>query len=297
MSNRAKLNRLRAAKNEYTNNKEMVLLKWGKKTRSRILTMYIKSMVEYTDDIELEATYDFIHFKMQNDGYSEKEFIEYLEQNKNILEVNSERLATILSMFKSKEEADKVFYKFPRILTRKIPLNKFFTAIQELNSEFEYEEIDEATKTEQRKEDKRTAPIDQMEVTYKFIIDKFLNDGFSEEQAHEFINQNLKLLSIPTSKIMSELAVLSIASLDDKVFYENTDLITNMPSTSRVYGAVKSLTDKCSVDDIREYLEKPIIETIEYDRKLTKERLTLIYHSYKRNFEKQIKEREQSQTL
>ncbi|UKI58070.1 MAG: hypothetical protein L6V81_01000 [Clostridium sp.] len=55
---------------------------------------------------------------------------------------------------------------------------------------------------------------------------------------------------------MSELAVLSIASLDDKVFYENTDLITNMPSTSRVYGAVKSLTDKCSVDDIREYLEK-----------------------------------------
>ena len=162
-------------------NREKMFYKWGEKTKSKIIVLYVRSHIRDIDDKEMEATYDFIHFKMQNDGYSEESIIRYIEHFKDLLEVNSERLATILSMFKTKEAADRVFYNYPRILTRKIPLNKFFTVIQELDNEFGFVEIDKATSSELRKEDKKTAPIDQMEATYKFIIDKFLNDLQEEE--------------------------------------------------------------------------------------------------------------------
>lgn len=278
-------------------NREKIFHKWGEKTKSKIIVLYVRSHIRDIGDKEMEATYDFIHFKMQNDGYSEESIIRYIEHFKDLLEVNSERLATILSMFKTKEAADRVFYNYPRILTRKIPLNKFFTVIQELDNEFGFVEIDKATSSELRKEDKKTAPIDQMEATYKFIVDKFLNDKFSKEQAREFIDQNLDLLQVPTSKIMSELAILSLVSLEDKVFYENTDLITSKPPITRIYGAIKSSSSKVSVDTIRKHLEKPANKTVSYDGELTREKLSLIYYAYKRNFEKQVKEREEKRTL
>ena len=89
-------------------NREKIFHKWGEKTKSKIIVLYVRSHIRDIGDKEMEATYDFIHFKMQNDGYSEESIIRYIEHFKDLLEVNSERLATILSMFKTKEAADRV---------------------------------------------------------------------------------------------------------------------------------------------------------------------------------------------
>lgn len=287
---------------EIENDVEKVSYKWGAKTKSNIIIRYVKTHMGEIPENEIEETYDYIHSKMQNDGYSEKEIIRFIEHNKELLDVNKERLSSMLGMFSSKEQADKVFYEYPKILERKVPLGEFYLMIQGLDEEFGYSEINKAIRIDYDSEiDLNTGVTKkQMEKTYNFIIQKFLNDGFSEAQAREFVLANPKLLEVPKHKLISELAILKIASLDDKVFYENPDLISSMPSLSRIYGAIKyeeSRTSTRDVNDIRIYLSMSSKKQKMYDNMLTKNKLNIYYTNYKTEFDKKTKEREQSQTL
>lgn len=279
--------------------REKILTKWGTKTGSVPLMKYVFSHAYYSSDEKIEKTYDYIYSKMENDGYSKDEIKRFLEKNKDILDVEEERLKNIFGMFKSKEQADLVFYNCPRVFTRKIPLNKFYTSIRELDDEFTVGKFDMKAKSESKPNDTKTVSKEQLDETYTFIVNKFLNDGFSEEQARKFIDENLDLLMVPTKKIMCELSVLSIVSLDDKVFYENTDLISSMPPITRVYGAVKSSQNRSiqCVADIRRHLAKKPSETTKYDGALTKEKLLLFYQNYKNRFDKKVKSREENRVL
>ena len=285
---------------EIENDIEKVSYKWGAKTKSNIIIRYVKTHMGETPEKDMEATYDYIHDKMVKDGSNEQEIREFVERNKDILAVSCDRLDMILNMFENQEQSDRVFYNYTRLLTRKIPLSRFYSAIKSLDEEFGYTQIETATRTENVKPmtRKETASKETMEETYQFVLDKFMIDGFNEEEARKFINENIEILQLPKSRIMSELAILSIASLQDKAFYEHTDLITSMPPLSRIYGAIHSrLGKRIYIADIKKYLKKSPAETVTYDGELTKEKLILFYQSYKNKFEILVNEEHQKRVL
>lgn len=77
-----------------------------------------------------------------------------------------------------------------------------------------------------------------------FVIKKFLSDGFSEEEAYQYLSDNRGLFLNSYNHILGSLSLYLSASLDNKVFYEYPDLLSNYYSNAQLYNAIMTLKNK-----------------------------------------------------
>lgn len=119
----------------------------------------------------------------------------------------------------------------------------------------------------------------QVEETIQFIVDMFKAKGFTEEEAYKYMNANKRLITMSRSRLGSVLAMLSIANLSDKAFFEEPEFLQNRSKIARIYDAAKTVkaSGDISLDAIRSILNN---EEKEVEYVLTKDRLNFLYSSY-----------------
>ena len=126
----------------------------------------------------------------------------------------------------------------------------------------------------------------------------FAANGFNEQQAIEYINQNKYIFEVGYARLLAMLSVLSIAKLDNKAVFENpVYLINEKHNISRMYDAIKKVKAEgreVTIPEIKA-IEKEIKDSIEYP--LKKERLVLYQRLYLASLDKQIQELENQRVM
>ena len=126
----------------------------------------------------------------------------------------------------------------------------------------------------------------------------FAANGFNEQQAIEYINQNKYIFEVGYARLLAMLSVLSIAKLDNKAVFENpVYLINEKHNISRMYDAIKKVKAEgreVTIPEIKA-IEKEIKDSIEYP--LKKERLILYQRLYLASLDKQIQELENQRVM
>lgn len=126
----------------------------------------------------------------------------------------------------------------------------------------------------------------------------FVANGFNEQQAIEYINQNKYIFEVGYARLLAMLSVLSIAKLDNKAVFENpVYLINEKHNISRMYDAIKKVKAEgreVTIPEIKA-IEKEIKDSIEYP--LKKERLVLYQRLYLASLDKQIQELENQRVM
>lgn len=140
--------------------------------------------------------------------------------------------------------------------------------------------------------------IESARKTIALVKKIFVANGFTEEQAVEYINQNKYIFEVGYAKLVSMLSILSIAKLDNKAVFENpVYLINEQHNIARMYNAIKKVKAEgreVTIPEIKE-IEKDKKESIEYP--LKKDRLALYQKSYLATLERQIKELENQRVM
>ena len=143
-----------------------------------------------------------------------------------------------------------------------------------------------------------TNTIESAKKTIALVKKIFVANGFTEEQAIEYINQNKYIFEVGYAKLVSMLSILSIAKLDNKAVFENpVYLINEQHNIARMYNAIKKVKAEgreVTIPEIRE-IEKDKKESIEYP--LKKDRLALYQKSYLATLERQIRELENQRVM
>ncbi len=143
-----------------------------------------------------------------------------------------------------------------------------------------------------------TNTIESAKKTIALVKKIFVANGFTEEQAIEYINQNKYIFEVGYAKLVSMLSILSIAKLDNKAVFENpVYLINEQHNIARMYNAIKKVKAEgreVTIPEIKE-IEKDKKESIEYP--LKKDRLALYQKSYLATLERQIKELENQRVM
>lgn len=143
-----------------------------------------------------------------------------------------------------------------------------------------------------------TNTIESARKTIALIKKIFVANGFTEEQAVEYINNNKYIFEMSYAKLVSMLSILSIAKLDNKAVFENpVYLINEQHNIARMYNAIKKVKAEgreVTIPEIKE-IEKDKKESIEYP--LKKDRLALYQKSYLATLERQIKELENQRVM
>lgn len=143
-----------------------------------------------------------------------------------------------------------------------------------------------------------TNTIESARKTIALVKKIFVANGFTEEQAVEYINNNKYIFEMSYAKLVSMLSILSIAKLDNKAVFENpVYLINEQHNIARMYNAIKKVKAEgreVTIPEIKE-IEKDKKESIEYP--LKKDRLALYQKSYLATLERQIKELENQRVM
>ncbi len=143
-----------------------------------------------------------------------------------------------------------------------------------------------------------TNTIESAKKTIALVKKIFVANGFTEEQAVEYINQNKYVFEVGYAKLVSMLAILSIGRVDNKaVFEEPNYLIREQHNIARMYDAVKKVKAKgkeVTIPEIRE-IEKAKESPIEYS--LKKDRLALYQKSYLASLVKKTEELENQRVM
>lgn len=71
---------------------------------------------------------------------------------------------------------------------------------------------------------------------YNLIETIFLINGFSEEDALEYVNQNIKLLLLDKSRIVTMLAIMNKGNIENKVLFEAPHFFFKEVSLSNLYA-------------------------------------------------------------
>lgn len=141
-----------------------------------------------------------------------------------------------------------------------------------------------------------TNTIESVRKTIALVKKVFVANGFTEEQAIEYINQNKYIFEMSYAKLLLMLSVLSIAKLDNKAVFENpTFLINEQHSIARVYNAIKKVRSEGREVTIPEIKEVEQTAPIEYT--LKKERLGLYQKMYIATLDKKIQELENQRVM
>lgn len=143
-----------------------------------------------------------------------------------------------------------------------------------------------------------TNTIESARKTIALIKKIFVANGFTEEQAVEYINNNKYIFEMSYAKLVSMLSVLSIARLDNKAVFENpVYLINEQHSVSRTYDAIKKIKaegKEATIAEVR-YIEKEKNDPIEYP--LKKDRLGLYQKMYLASLDRKIQELENQRVM
>ena len=143
-----------------------------------------------------------------------------------------------------------------------------------------------------------TNTVEGAKKTIMLVKKIFAANGFNEEQAIEYINQNKYIFEVGYARLLAMLSVLSIAKLDNKAVFENpVYLINEKHNISRMYDAIKKVKAEgreVTIPEIKA-IEKEIKDSIEYP--LKKERLVLYQRLYLASLDKQIQELENQRVM
>ena len=143
-----------------------------------------------------------------------------------------------------------------------------------------------------------TNTVEGVKKTIMLVKRIFAANGFNEEQAIEYINQNKYIFEVVYARLLAMLSLLSIAKLDSKAVFENpVYLINEKHNISRMYDAIKKVKAEgreVTIPEIKA-IEKEIKDSIEYP--LKKERLVLYQRLYLASLDKQIQELENQRVM
>ncbi|MCI7332761.1 MAG: hypothetical protein MSH48_03735 [Mollicutes bacterium] len=143
-----------------------------------------------------------------------------------------------------------------------------------------------------------TNTVESAKKTIMLVKKIFAANGFNEQQAIEYINQNKYIFEVGYARLLAMLSVLSIAKLDNKAVFENpVYLINEKHNISRMYDAIKKVKAEgreVTIPEIKA-IEKEIKDSIEYP--LKKERLVLYQRLYLASLDKQIQELENQRVM
>lgn len=143
-----------------------------------------------------------------------------------------------------------------------------------------------------------TNTVEGVKKTIMLVKRIFAANGFNEEQAIEYINQNKYIFEVGYARLLTMLSLLSIAKLDNKAVFENpVYLINEKHNISRMYDAIKKVKAEgreVTIPEIKA-IEKENKDSIEYP--LKKERLVLYQRSYLASLDKQIQELENQRVM
>ena len=143
-----------------------------------------------------------------------------------------------------------------------------------------------------------TNTVEGVKKTIMLVKRIFAANGFNEEQAIEYINQNKYIFEVGYARLLAMLSLLSIAKLDSKAVFENpVYLINEKHNISRMYDAIKKVKAEgreVTIPEIKA-IEKENKDSIEYP--LKKERLVLYQRLYLVSLDKQIQELENQRVM
>lgn len=143
-----------------------------------------------------------------------------------------------------------------------------------------------------------TNTVEGAKKTIMLVKKIFAANGFNEEQAIEYINQNKYIFEVGYARLLAMLSLLSIAKLDSKAVFENpVYLINEKHNISRMYDAIKKVKAEgreVTISEIKA-IEKENKDSIEYP--LKKERLVLYQRLYLVSLDKQIQELENQRVM
>lgn len=83
---------------------------------------------------------------------------------------------------------------------------------------------------------------------YNFIESIFLINGFSEEEALDYICKNTSLLLLDKDRIVQILSVLKVGNLDNKVLFSMPSLFFESISLSKLYNVASKYADSDDLD-------------------------------------------------
>lgn len=83
---------------------------------------------------------------------------------------------------------------------------------------------------------------------YNFIESIFLINGFSEEEALNYINNNINLLLLDKNRIVQILSILKVGNLDNKVLFSMPSLFFEGINLSKLYNITNRYANSDNLD-------------------------------------------------